>query len=92
MGLIVEDLKSGKTRELRTEGIFIFVGFISNLEGFGDKLKLDKWGYLDADAEMKTNIPGVYAAGDIKSKMYRQITTAVSDGTIAAISLSKELG
>jgi thioredoxin reductase (NADPH) len=56
-----------------------------------DNLDLDQWGYITTDAEMRTNIDGVYAAGDIKSKMYRQITTAVNDGTVAAISISKEL-
>jgi thioredoxin reductase (NADPH) len=91
MGVIIEDLKSGQTKELKTNGIFIFVGFVPNIESFGEKLKLDQWGYLETDDEMRTNIPGVFAAGDIKSKRYRQITTAVSDGTVAAISITKEL-
>ncbi|RKX75109.1 MAG: thioredoxin-disulfide reductase, partial [Spirochaetes bacterium] len=65
--------------------------FIPNLEIFGDKLKLDQWGYLETDVEMRTNIDGVFAAGDVTSKRYRQITTAVSDGTIAGIAAGKEL-
>jgi len=52
---------------------------------------LDDWGYIQADEDMKTNIDGVYAIGDVRSKKYRQITTAVADGTIAAISISKEI-
>lgn len=91
MGVIVEDLKSGKKKELKSNGIFIFVGFVPNIESFGNKLKLDQWGYLEADEEMRTNLDGIYAVGDVKSKPYRQITTAVSDGTIAAISVGKEL-
>lgn len=92
MTVLVEDLKSGEKKELKTNGIFIFVGFIPNLESFGDKLELDQWGYLVTDPSMKTNLEDIYAAGDVTSKPFRQITTAVSDGTVAAISISKELG
>lgn len=92
MSVMVEDLKTGEMKKLDTNGVFVFVGFIPNLEGFSDKLRKDEWGYLQSDEDMKTNIPDVYAAGDIRSKKFRQITTAVSDGTIAAISISKELG
>jgi len=92
MGTVVEDLKTGEKKEIRSNGIFVFVGFIPNIKDFGDKLKLDQWGYLAADEHMRTNLDGVFAIGDVKSKAYRQITTAVSDGTIAAITISKELG
>ena len=91
MGVVVENLKTGERSEIRTDGIFVFVGFIPNLEGFGDKLSLDQWGYLATDDDMRTNLDGIYAIGDVKTKAYRQITTAVADGTIAAISISKEL-
>ncbi len=91
MGVVVEDLKTKETKEVRSNGIFVFVGFIPNIEMFNDKLTLDQWGYLETDEEMRTNIPGVFAAGDVKSKRYRQITTAVADGTIAAIAVTKEM-
>ena len=91
MGVVTENLKTGERKEVRSNGIFVFVGFIPNLEPFGDKLKLDKWGYLETDKDMHTNLDGVFAAGDITSKSYRQITTAVSDGTIAGITAGKEL-
>ena len=91
MGVVVEDLKSGEKKELRTNGIFVFVGFLPNLEMFKEGLELDQWGYLKTDHDMETNIKGVYAVGDVKTKAYRQITTAVADGTIAAISISKSL-
>ncbi len=91
MGVVVEDLKSGELKELRTTGIFVFVGFLPNIDDLGDNLELDQWGYLAADDQMKTNLDGVYAVGDVKSKAYRQITTAVADGTIAAITISKQL-
>lgn len=91
MGVIVEDLKSGEKKELKTDGIFVFVGFIPNLDMFHEEMELDQWGYLKTNDTMETSIPGVFAAGDVRTKQYRQITTAVSDGTIAAITVSKEL-
>ena len=91
MGVVVENLKTGEHSEIRTNGVFVFVGFIPNLDGFSQDLERDEWGYLAADEEMRTNLDGVYAVGDVKTKSYRQITTAVADGTIAAIAISKEL-
>ena len=91
MGVVVENLKTGVKEELRTNGIFVFVGFIPNLDMFKEKMELDQWGYLKTGETMETTIPGVFAAGDVRTKAYRQITTAVADGTIAAITISKEL-
>ncbi len=91
MGVVVEDLKTHEMKELRTHGIFVFVGFLPNIEVFKEELELDQWGYLMTNGDMETNIKGVYAVGDVKTKQYRQITTAVADGTIAAIAISKGL-
>ncbi len=91
MGVVVEDLKTGELKELKSAGIFVFVGFLPNIDSFSEELTLDQWGYLDADESMKMNLDGVYAVGDVRSKAYRQITTAVADGTIAAITISKQL-
>jgi thioredoxin reductase (NADPH) len=91
MGVVVENLKTGERREIRTDGIFVFVGFMPNIDEFKDLFTLDKWGYLQTDENMATNIADVYAVGDVRTKSYRQITTAVSDGTIAAIEISREL-
>lgn len=87
----IEDLKTKKRRKLTSDGVFVFIGFKANINLFKDKLDLDQWGYIKADQDMRTNIPGVYAVGDVISKKYRQITTAVADGTIAAIAIAKEL-
>jgi thioredoxin reductase (NADPH) len=62
-----------------------------NIDLFKDKLTLDKWGYIKTDEDMRTSISGIYAVGDVISKKYRQITTAVADGTIAAMAIAKEL-
>ncbi len=91
MKVKVEDLRTGKINELLTDGVFVFVGMKPNLDMIHDKLDKDAWGYIKADDEMRTSIPGVYAVGDVISKKYRQITTAVADGTIASIALAKEL-
>ena len=87
----VEDLKTRERKRLVSDGVFIFIGFNANIVLFKEKLKLDQWGYIKTDEDMRTNIPGVYAIGDVISKKYRQITTAVADGTIAAIAIAKEL-
>jgi thioredoxin reductase (NADPH) len=87
----VENLKTKKLKKLESDGIFVFIGMKPNIELFKDKLQLDKWGYITTDEDMQTSIPGVYAIGDVISKKYRQITTAVADGTIAAMAIAKEL-
>jgi thioredoxin reductase (NADPH) len=87
----VENLKTKQKLKLKSDGVFIFIGFQSNIDLFRDKLELDNWGYIKTDEDMRTSIPGVYAVGDVTSKKYRQITTAVADGTIAAIAIAKEL-
>ena len=87
----VENLKTHQIITLSSDGVFIFIGMKPNIDLFTDKLDLDKWGYIKTNEDMLTSIPGVYAVGDVISKKYRQITTAVADGTIAAISIAKEL-
>lgn len=87
----VENLKSKERFSIEADGVFIFIGMKPNIELFKEGLELDNWGYIKANDEMQTNIPGVYAVGDVISKKYRQITTAVADGTIAAIAIAKEL-
>lgn len=88
----LENLKTKETVELEGDGVFVFIGFKANTSVLGDVLpELDQWGYIKTDEDRKTSIPDVYAIGDIISKKYRQITTSVADGTIAAMTISKEL-
>lgn len=91
MVVLVEDLATKLTKDLETDGVFIFVGMKPNIDLFGGKLELDNWGYLKTDEDMRTNLKDVYAVGDVRSKKYRQITTAIADGTIAAINITREL-
>ncbi len=86
-----ENLKTGKTKTIEADGAFVFVGMKPNTDLFANALETDEWGYIKANEDMLTSIEGVYAVGDLRSKKYRQITTAVADGTIAAISVTKEL-
>jgi thioredoxin reductase (NADPH) len=88
----VEDLKTNEKKTLVTDGIFVFIGQKPNLEMFGNQLELDQWGYIKTDEDMRTNIEGIFAVGDVGSKKYRQITTAIADGTIAAIAITREIG
>ncbi|MBH38193.1 thioredoxin-disulfide reductase [bacterium] len=76
---------------LDVKGVFIYVGRIPPHEILNLNLNLDEKGYIITDEFMRTNISGIYAAGDIRSKQIRQIPTAVSDGMIAAINLDKDL-
>lgn len=86
-----ENLKTKETNTLQSDGVFIFVGMKPNTALFNGDLETDKWGYINTNEDMMTNLDGVYAVGDIRSKKYRQITTAVADGTIAAISVTRAL-
>jgi thioredoxin reductase (NADPH) len=91
-GVVVEDLKTHQRRTIACDGVFVFAGMQPNLDGMAKSLELDNFGYVKVDPEMRTNVPDVFAAGDVRSKQYRQMTTAVSDGTIAAMVIAKELG
>ncbi|MBN2610249.1 MAG: FAD-dependent oxidoreductase [Bacteroidales bacterium] len=87
----IEHLPDGKRKQIETDGVFIFIGMKPNIGLFANQLQLDQWGYIKTDEDMRTSLPDVFAVGDAVSKKYRQITTAVADGTIAAIAVAKEL-
>lgn len=88
----LENLKTKELVELLGDGVFVFIGFKANNSVLGDVLpEMDQWGYIKTNEDCQTSLPDVYAIGDIISKKYRQITTAVADGTIAAMTISKEL-
>lgn len=78
--------KTGEEIIKEIDGVFVFIGYVPNTEKFQGLLELNKNGEIIVSPEMKTNIEGVFAAGDSVAKKYRQVTTAVADGTIAALS------
>jgi len=88
------ELRNVKTQALSTlpvTGAFIAIGMEPNTAWLGDLLPLDEWGFILTDPAMGTPIPGVFAAGDVRSKWERQISTAVGDGTVAAIAVERYL-
>jgi thioredoxin reductase (NADPH) len=87
----IEHLPSGKMTELKTDGTFIFIGYQPNTESLEGIIELNNRKEIVVDSDMHTNIEGVFAAGDCINKKYRQVTTAVADGTIAALNVSEYL-
>lgn len=83
-GLVLKNVKTGEISDLRVDGCFVFVGYLPITELFTGKINLDETGYIITDEEMKTNVPGVFAAGDVRRKSLRQVITAAADGAIAA--------
>jgi len=81
-----ENVKTGELTEFAVDGVFIFVGYVPNTDKFGAELNLSERNEIITDNDMRTNIPGVFAAGDCIRKTFKQVSTAVSDGTIAALS------
>lgn len=86
---IVKDMKTLESKELELEAVFGYIGTEPKIELIKGKLDTDNYGYIKVNRDMKTNIDGVYAIGDVTEKKYRQITTAVADGTIAALEVAK---
>ena len=83
-GVQLTDVSTGEESLLECDGIFISVGRKPATELVKEQLSLDPSGYIIADESTKTNIPGVYAVGDVRTKKVRQIVTAVADGAVAA--------
>lgn len=83
--LKVKNVKDGSTKELKLEGVFIYVGMIPNTGFLKNFVKLDDGGYIVADRDTHTDITGVFAAGDVRRKLSRQVATAVGDGATAAM-------
>jgi thioredoxin reductase (NADPH) len=91
-GLIVQNTETGEISELQTDGVFIFVGHLPNNNLFQGKLELDEDGHLIADSKMRTNVPGIFAAGEIMDKVYKQVATSVGQGCAAAMQAERWLG
>lgn len=87
----IQNLKTGETSPFRTDGVFIFIGYVPNTESLEGIVELNQWGEIVVKPDMSTNVEGVYAAGDSTAKRFRQVTTAVADGTIAALAVSNYL-
>lgn len=85
------DIRNLKTEEIynfKTDGTFVFIGYVPNTESLKGKVDLNQWGEIVVKPDMSTSVEGVFGAGDSITKRFRQVTTAVGDGTVAALSAS----
>ena len=82
-GLRLKNVLTGEEHDLACDGVFISVGRAPATELFRSELALDKSGYIIANESTRTNLPGVFAVGDVRTKALRQVVTAVSDGAVA---------
>lgn len=83
-GIRLKDTATGAETELPCDGVFISIGRVPATERFQQELELDSAGYVQADESTRTNLPGVFAVGDVRTKALRQVVTAVADGAVAA--------
>ncbi len=84
----IKDLRTGRVTEFKTDGAFIFIGYLPNTEFLAGTGLLNRNGEITVKEDMSTSLPGVFAAGDSTAKRFRQVTTAVGDGTVAAMAAS----
>lgn len=84
-GVEVEDKNTGEKRELSVDGFFVAIGQEPQNKRFAELVQVDGGGYIVAGEDTKTNVPGIFAAGDGRTKAVRQLTTAASDGAVAAL-------
>ncbi|AIF81630.1 thioredoxin reductase [endosymbiont of Acanthamoeba sp. UWC8] len=91
-GIRIKNIKTNELSEFNVDGVFIAIGHVPNTSMFKDHLEIDNEGYiLTAPDSTKTNIPGVFAAGDVQDKIYRQAVTAAGTGCMAALEANKHL-
>lgn len=90
-GIKLQNKKTGEEKELSLDGVFIAVGIVPNTELFRNLVKLDESGYIVAGEDCVTSTPGVFAAGDIRTKQLRQVITAAADGANAVTSAERIL-
>jgi len=91
-GIIVKNIETGKELTIPISGLFIAIGQIPENGIFANLINLDKGGYISATEDCKTNIEGIFVAGDTRTKRIRQLTTAAADGAVAALAASEYIG
>jgi thioredoxin reductase (NADPH) len=90
-GIELKNVKTGEISRKEAQGVFIFIGTKPNAELINGIVKQDESGFVISDEKMETSVPGVFAAGDIRSKPWRQISTAVGEGATASFYAEKYL-
>jgi len=84
--ITVKNRESGEQQQIPVQGVFVYIGLIPNTDLFQGQLKLNQWGYIIANENLETSVPGVFVAGDVRDKGLRQVATAIGDGAVAAVS------
>ncbi|NOY77892.1 MAG: thioredoxin-disulfide reductase [Calditrichaeota bacterium] len=87
--ITVENRSTNEKFDMKVDGVFVYVGLEPNTEFLKDQVKLNDWGYIEVTPDMETNLPGVFAAGDVRDTLVRQVATAVGDGAHAAVIANK---
>lgn len=87
--VVLRNVRTKELTELKADGVFGFVGYNPSSELFKDLVEVDGKGYIVSDENMKTTVPGIFVAGDVRKKMLKQVITATADGAVAAISAEK---
>ncbi len=90
-GVRVRNLKTGESSVIETNGVFVYIGMEPQTQIFAGQLELDEQGYIVTDRRQRTNVPGVFAAGDIQDSRYRQLVVAAGTGAIAAMEVERFL-
>lgn len=89
--VLLRNVKTNETRELGTDGVFVFIGHDPNSDLYQGQLRMDERGYVITDKRMMTSVEGVFAAGEIQDPTYRQVTTSVGQGAAAGMMLERWL-
>ncbi|MPM37732.1 Thioredoxin reductase [bioreactor metagenome] len=87
--VILKNVVTGEKSEMLIDGVFIYVGLEPNSDFVADLVATNEQGYIKTDENMCTNVSGIYAAGDVREKLLRQVVTAAADGAIAAFHAEK---
>lgn len=89
--LIIKNISTNEIQEIKTDGVFPYIGFTPNVDLFNGQVNQNNQGFIETDVTMKTSVEGVFAAGDVRNTPLRQVITAASDGATAACSCVKYL-
>jgi len=90
-GVVAVDRESGEEVFIPADGVFIYVGYSPYTQFVSDLVDLNKWGYIESDAHMRTKVPGLYAIGDVRADNPAQLSVSVGDGTKAALDIREYL-
>ena len=91
-GVRIQNTETGEESTLPAAGLFVAIGLLPDTAAFKNALTLNEYGYVQADESCRTNLPGVFTAGDCRTKAIRQVSTAAADGAVAALAAVRYIG